>query len=530
MVNIMIKKIISILMVTVMVAVCFAGCSDDETDTYFAYAINEMPRHFDPQIASGTGERIVAVNIFDGLFKLDEKGVPQKCAVKDYNVSADGLVYTFYLRENMKYYISSEVQDLLEEKEMTVEGLVTAKDYVFGITRAIMPETNAPDYSLLSVIKNAKQVHNGDMSADMLGIRAVNDYTLEITLEQKANDFLYALTQPVSFPCDEEFFNLTDGRYGLDEQYIISNGSFYLSDIKDEESVRFSKNEEYTGDFAANPTSVRLHVNNNDVDIAKKVDDEVYDLGFFVTEDAIDELGRKTVKTNLTNITTALVFNMKNETMQNVKLRTGLISAIDMSSVTETFASNLVAPYYNLSGGKTEGLSYNIQVARNNMISAFEELKIDNLTVNILCTAEYEDMAKAIVNCWQANIGVELNGTVTVAEEKDFQSKIRSGDYHAAIYSLSVDSNKSEDFLSIFTTDNERNIFGYSSNEYDRLAEDLRSNSTKAKANYCESYLLKNAVVLPIQYEDTVLAMTKGSSGVYFAGDSSNIYFYKGQK
>ncbi len=514
-------------MISILLVTSFAGCSKDE-ETYLACGVDEMPRYFDPQVSSSTSEKIVAVNIFDGLFKLDENGEPQKCMVKDYKVSADGLVYTFYLKENMKYYISGEVQDFLEKKEKTIEGRVTAKDFVFGITRAVLPETHSQNYNLLSLIKNADKVHNGEMSSSELGVKAVNDYTLEITLEEKSSDFLYALSQPVSFPCDEEFFNLTEGRYGLDEEYIISNGCFYLSDIKDGESVRFSNNPEYAGDFGTTVTSVRLHMNSDEIDIAKKVDDKTYDLGFFASEDAIDELGRKVQKTNIENITTALVFNMNKEALQNVKLRTGLIASIDMANVVGVKNSNLVPSGYKMSGGKVEAVSYNIENARKNMVSAFEELKIDNLTISILCTKENEETAKSIVNCWQANIGVELNGKVTVAEKDEYYSKIKSGEYSLVIYDLTVDSDKSADFLSIFMSGNGNNIFGYSSEEYDRMIEDLNGNATQKKVIACESHLLKNAVAMPINYKNTVFAVAKDTSGVYSAGDKANIYFYKG--
>lgn len=526
----MFKKIISIFIASILLVTCFAGCDNDEEEIYLACAIGEMPRYFDPQVVSSTGEKIVAVNVFDGLFKLDENGEVQKCAVKDYKVSSDGLTYTFYLKNDMKYYISDEVQDFLEDKEKTIEGKVTAKDFVFGIKRAVMPETNSPDFSLLSIIKNATKVHNGEAGVDDLGVRVIDEYTLEIKLEQKKSDFLYALTQPVSFPCDEEFFNLTNGRYGLDEEYIISNGSFYLSDIKENESVRFSKVSEYTGDYKALPTSVRLYVNSNEVDVAKKVDDKTYDLGFFTSKEAIDELGRKVQKKNLENITTALVFNMKKESLQNVKLRTGLVSSIDKSAIVENSVKNLVPSYYNLSGEKVESLSFNTEKARKNMISAFDELKIDNLTINILCTTQYEEIAKSIISNWQSNIGVELNGTITVVENDEFESKIKKGEFDIAIYNLSVDSNKSVNFLSMFKTGNDKNVFGYSSEEYDRIVDDLSMTSSKDKAIYCESYLLKNAVVLPLSYENTIFAVAKGTTGVYSAGDSSNIYFYKGQK
>ncbi len=525
----MMKKTISILIAVIIFALCFTACEKDD-EIYLACAVDEMPRCFDPQISTSTSEKIVAVNIFDGLFKLHENGEPQKCAVKDYTVSADGLVYTFTLHNNLKYYISDEVKAFLEENEKSIEGLVTARDFVFGITRAILPETNSQNYALLSIIKNADLVHNGEMDSSELGVKALNEYTLEITLEKKSSNFLYALTQPVSFPCDEEFFNLTDGRYGLDEEYIISNGAFYLSDIKDGESVRFTRNEEYVGTFNTTVTSVRLHVNSNEIDIAKKVDDGTYDLGFFANEDAIDELGRKVTKNNIQNITTALVFNMKKEALQNIKLRTGLISSIDMATVVGEKNTNVVPSGYKLSGGKVESLPYNIDYARENMISAFEELNYDNLTISVLCTPEYEETAKAIVNCWQANIGVELNGKVIVAEEDEYYSKIRSGEYSLVIYDLTVDSDKSADFLSIFATDNEKNVFGYSSGEYDRMIGELKVNSSQEKVADCESHLLKNAIVMPMNYKDTIFAVAKGTSDVYSAGDKANIYFYKGQK
>lgn len=526
----MFKKIISIFIASILLLTCFAGCKNEDEDIYLSCAVDKMPRYFDPQVADSTAERIVAVNTFDGLFKLDENGEVQKCVVKDYNISADGLVYTFYLKDNTKYFISQKVQSWLEEKGTSVSDKVTAKDFVFGITRAVLPETNAPDYDLLSNIKNAEKVHSGEMPSSALGIRAINDYTLEITLERKTKGFLYALTQPISFPCNEEFFNLTGGRYGLDREYIISNGSFYLSDIKNEESVRFTKNEEYAGEFFALPTSVRLYVNTDEIEVAKKVDDGTYSIGVFTMDKAIEELGRKTTKTNLLNITTSLVFNMNKDDFKNTNLRQGLTYGIDVASVAQNPASNLITDYYNLSGGKVESLSYNKNNAKKKMIAAFKELGIDKMTVNILCTEEYQDMAMAVVNSWQTSIGVELNGTVTVVTADEFRMKIKSGDFDTAIYPLVVDSNQTKDFLKMFYTEDSENVFGYSSEEYDRQLVDLISGETNVKALACESYLLKNAVALPLQHEDTVIAVAKGVSGIYFAGNNANVYFYKGQK
>ena len=527
----MIKRIIALFCATVLLVTCFASCKkEDTTNKFFAYGITEMPKHFDPQIAESVSEKMIAVNTFDGLFKLDENNNPVKCAVQDYKISSDGLVYTFYLRDDMQYFISDDVTDFLEEKSASINKNVTARDFAFGITRALLPETDAPDFELLSAIKNAEKIHKGELNSNEAGIRVINDYTLEITLQRKEVNFLYALTQPVSFPCNQQFFELTAGRYGLEEEYIISNGGFYLSSISNDKNVVINKNTEYKGAFMPIPSGVGFYLNATTLDIAKKVDDGTYDVGFFVDDKDKDELGRSVVKTELKNITCSLIFNMKDETLQNNNLRTGLVSCVDISLVTENPLKSVLPSYYGVDNSKIEGLSYNIDTARNSMLKAFEELKIKTLDIEIICTSEYEKTAKALVNNWQKNIGVELNGIVTVLEETDFNKRIASDDFQLAVCSLTIDSNNPADYLSMFTTDNEMNISNYSSDEFNRLVNDLKVSCTNEKIVYCQSYLLKNAVVLPLYEETTTYAVHKDASGIYFSGDSCNMYFYKAQK
>ena len=527
----MIKRIIALFCAVTLILTCFASCKKEETtNKFFACGITEMPEFFDPQIAESVSEKMIAVNTFDGLFKLDEKNNPQKCAVNDYKISADGLTYVFYLRDDMKYFISGDVEDFLTEKETSINKKVTAYDFAFGIIRGLLPETDAPDFSLLSTIKNAEKIHNGEMSSNEAGVKVINDYTLEITLERKDVNFLYALTQPISFPCNKQFFELTAGRYGLDEEYIISNGGFYLSSISEEKNVVISKNTEYSGAFASIPSGVGFYLNGTTLDIAKKVDDGTYDIGFFYEDTDKEELGRSVVKTELKNVACSLVFNMADETMQNNALRTGLVSCVNISAITKNPLKVVLPSYYGVDNSKVETVSYNIKNARNNMIKAFQELNIKTLDTEIICTSKYEDIAKSLVSNWQKNIGVELNGIVTVLEETEFNKRVASDDYDMAICSLMIDSNNPSEFLSIFTTGNEMNIMNYQSEEFDRLVNDLKISPTNEKVTYCQSYLLKNTVVLPLFEETTTYAAHKDVSGVYFSGDSENVYFYKGQK
>ena len=525
----MFKKIISILMVFTLVLTCFAGCKKEETGESLACAITEMPQHFDPQIVSGTVEKMIAVNIFDGLFKLDENGEPQKCAVTDFSVSSDGLVYTFQLQKDTYYYQSSAVKSYLEDKNATIEGKVTAADFVFGITRGVLPETEAEDFELLSVIKNANAVHNGTMGTDSLGIRAIDEYTLEITVEKPTDKLLYALSQPISYPCDKEFFDLTGGRYGLATKYTITNGGFYLSNVTEEKSVRIAKNADYKGTCVPIPSAVGFYLNTDIVKVADKLDKGDYDVGFFTDEEAIDQFGRKVQQNVLENIICSLIFNVRNENLQNLSLRAGLVAGVDLSRLADVTAERLLPPYFAVNG-EIEKIEYSTDSAHNNMIKAFDELKLENLTVEILCTEKYEKIAKNIVNSWQNSIGVELNGTVTVVEETEFNKKINSGEFELAIYPVTVDSDSPTDFLSLFESGDTGNIFGYSSDEYNRILATAKNSPTAENICYCESYLLKNAIVLPLYTENTVFAIAKDTTGIYFCGDRANTYFYKGQK
>jgi oligopeptide transport system substrate-binding protein len=221
---------------------------------------------------------------------------------------------------------------------------------------------------------------------------------------------------------------------------------------------------------------------------------------------------------------------MSRTTIQNNSLRIGLVEGIELSSLTDKPTNILVPTHYIMSVNSVESLSTNVADARAKMKKALNELDMDKVTVNILCTTEYETMAKSIISCWQKNIGVELNGTLTVVEDADFRTKVNKGDFDLAIYPLSIDLADSGDFLSMFTTNHRKNIGKYSSDEYDRLVKDYKMYPSEQKCKDCQSYLLKNAVVMPITTESTVFAFAKGVTGIYFCGDTSNVYFYKGQK
>lgn len=97
------------------------------------------------------------------------------------------------------------------------------------------------------------------MSSDKLGVQAVGDFELRITLESATDEsaFLDLLTKAICMPCNETFFNATKGRYGLDYSTLLCNGPFYLSYWLHDSALTIKNNDDYTGPFPAKPRACR---------------------------------------------------------------------------------------------------------------------------------------------------------------------------------------------------------------------------------------------------------------------------------
>lgn len=528
------KRFLCVTLALILCITCFCSCGKKETsDKNFATAVSSLPETFDPQIAAEDVEKTIALNCFDTLFRPDENGTLQCLAAESYTVSSDGLVYTIKIRDGLKYFVPSKAQKFIEEKGGAVPSDITADDFAFGITRGILPETKAADFSLLSNIKNAEAVHNGEADPSSLGI-STNGNTLVITLQKPDKNFLFALSQPISAPCNEQFFNLTAGRYGLEQKYTVFNGAFYVSGVSDEKTVTISKNSEYTGENAAVPASVTFYLNEDFAQIASKIKKGNFDCAFLDSASK-KGAGSKATEKSLTNITYSLVFNFSQERFGSLNLRKGLVSAIDFSAFSEARADGIVAPDYLLAGERisnnnVSSVKFNVDSARKMLTDALSELDVSTLDIRILCTNDTQDIAKSIVNSWQKNIGVELNGTVSVMEQNDFDSAIAKKDFDIALYPLTSSSSDAKSVLSVFTSGSNMNFTGYKSEEYDRIFNDLAESPTADRLAYAQSFLIENAIVTPLQFDSKYFVCGETVSGIYFVYDTSNIYFSEGRK
>ncbi len=205
--------------IAVMLMLTACGKEDSGLGGTFYTVITENPKNLDPQTTQDAASKSVIENIFEGLVTVDGDGVPKCAAAESYSLSADGLTYTFRLREGLQW---SSVNGFSAE--------LTADDFVYAFRRIFDPDMLSPYAEEFSVIKNSYRVYSGTMSPADLGVRAADERTVVFELERPENEFLYMLAETPAKPCNEEFFLSTEGRYGLAARFCAGNGAFTLTE------------------------------------------------------------------------------------------------------------------------------------------------------------------------------------------------------------------------------------------------------------------------------------------------------------
>ena len=403
------KKILAVFLVllcaTLPLSGCFGRMQEDET---FSMPVTDEPDSLDPQIADSNAERLTAVNCYEGLMAVDENGALLPGVAESYTVSEDGLVYTFTLRQDAHWALFSGHKDLLGENYTeTFDSTVYAEDFVFGLRRAVDPQTGSPDAYLFSAISGARDIMAGRAAVATLGVEALDSFTVRITLDYTDDNLLYALTAPAAMPCDEEFFVLTNGRYGLEPGLTLCNGPLHVSRWTEETSIRLSRNDDYRGARDVKPASLTLSYVENAQEIPERMASGSYDAAF-LTQAQVDALEDTSdlVTQSIDNITLSFLFNQSSGSLTNENLRRALVTAFSPDCVSvlgegTVSAEGLVPPYctigentYRAARGAASALAYDESAASAYFEEALLELGVSSVEIEILCAEYYAEFAR----------------------------------------------------------------------------------------------------------------------------------------
>lgn len=526
------KKILSLFLALV-AAISLCACGGSSEDILIL-PIESDPICLDPQVADSKEAKLMIANCFEGLVRLDKDYKIIPGVAESWEISKDGLTYTFKLRKDTHWKLLNSFEDVLPEGyKDTYRTQVIAADFVYGISRALDPATQAGDAEKLFSIKNASAVNSGKQPTSALGISAQDDSTLVITLERADPDFLRILTLPVAMPCHEEFFKATHAKYCLDLKYTFCNGPFYLSRWAEDNTLSMYKNDEYKGNVKVNPDELYFYVNTEEASVVKKIRQRTYDCAF-LSEAAKNELSDNDKLSNYSteNMIYGLCFNCSDSVLSDEDMRRALAMVTKTSELTansdNAFTKGIVPDCvrygensYREAAGNVSGIAYNEQQALTLWKKGLKKLDITTAEVVITCAEENAPLMQQTIQTWQRVFSTSILAKVEVKTAEQISTMIYNTSYQVLYHKITTDSSTVTDSLKKFTSDSSSNIFGFADKNYDKTVNSIITTySGAAKLNGCvnaEKYILDKAVFLPMLGGSSYAVVNKGVDGLYFA-------------
>ncbi|MCH5317631.1 MAG: peptide ABC transporter substrate-binding protein [Eubacterium sp.] len=545
------KKLLSIMLCTIIVASAFSGCAPKNEKIDLIYPFGGKVNSYDPQIASTSDEFVIIENCFEGLVRCDDEGnIIPGCAAS-WDISDDGLVYTFNLSKGLHWYIYNSVKNRMG-KDYDPE--ITAHDFVFALQRAVDPATSAPLYSTISNIVNANKINAGKMKKSKLGVKALDDYTLEIRLTSPDNAFLQTLSTSIAMPCNKEFFDKTNGRYGLDLQYTMFNGQFVVTNELDSSYILKKsiatkdgvQTNGYRGPSPAKASVLTLKIVDKYESIADRLKSGYYDAAYIrgYESAAISNKSDLTL-VPYSNTTWSLVMNSGKGILSSVDARHAIalsLSDADLEAYPYlTKATGFIPPSCIAGNGAYTENGYDITEKQNpgKAVSLWKKAVSDTSAYNIelvfLAPDYMEALAKQLLQGLQSSIGSISNAEedkkisftlkLVTKTESELKAAVSSGNYDIAIYPLTASASSPVSFLQSFLTEG---VSFFDTKDFSaalKKAGSAKASKLAQECYKCEKELLSSYCYVPMFFESSYYAAAKGVSGVQFHPGTGRVCF-----
>lgn len=435
------------------------------------------------------------MHMYENLVTLDDDDNTVPGAAESWDYDEDTLTYTFHLRKDGVW---------------TNGDPVTAKDFEFAWSQALNPDV-ASDYAyFLYFIKNAEKYFNGEVAWDEVGVKVVDDYTLEVTMEQPTPYALFLFSFGTLAPINQRFYEAVGADlYSTEAQYFCTNGPFALTEWSHNDKIVMQKNDAWHG---------AADVEVEEIDW-KIITDANAALSSFLAGD-LDMVGLgtgelikqataagATIQSYTDGTSFYIYFNNNDQYLSNVNLRRALFNAIDEQKEIDTVWQNDNEPMTSFTApgvSATDGTSFAGKVgelyapsrdqekAKEYLATALSELgcTVDELSAHL--SIDCGDSATSIAEAsfyqeqWRQVLGIEV--TVNSMITKQGSQNRKTGNYVMSITGWGPDYNDPNTFLDLWVTDGGNNQTGFSNERYDELI-DLAAKETDLEKR--ESYFIE---------------------------------------
>ena len=534
------KRVISLLLVAAMtVGLVACGSSGDgkkssasSDEKILSVQTGPDPETVDPALNSAVDGGEMILHAFEGLLKLDENGDPEAGQAEKWEVSEDGLTYTFHLRDGLKW---SDGSDL------------TAEDFVYSWQRVCDPNVAAPyAETVLGMVEGYDKAVAGDI--EKLGVEAKDDKTFVVHLANPCPYFESLAAFATLNPVQKATIDANGDAWATEADTYISNGPFYMAEWVPGSYVLMKKNPNYWDADSIKLDGIKFNLI-KDANAAYSA----YQTGEILMVKDVPTEEIPSLKDNDEFHVEPLIgtyyisLNLEKAPFDNKLVREALSLAIDREYVANTLmqgtyspAGNIVGPgwkdtdgseFHDKSNGGSEYIDSsdydaNLQKAKDLLKEAgYPDGKgIPKIDYLINDSGYHKVVGEYLQKAW-GELGIDV--TVDVVEWASFTPMRRNGDFMAARNGWVGDYTDPSNILELFTTDNGNNDGNYSNPAFDAAIEKSRTTTDAAERSAvlheAEDILMEDAGCIPVAYYNDFYLMSSKVTGAWHA---SNGYWY----
>ena len=520
-----IKSICKVLAISILVSLSFlngvlsnvATASTKKNKKILKVLNNGEPSTLDPHLEYGDWETNITRNMFWGLYVYDGKSKLVPGLAKDYYVNSDGTKYTFELK-HLKWSDGKPI---------------TASDVVFSIRRSLSPELASKYASMLFPIKNAKEYNQGKVSKEKLGVKAINDHTVQFVLESSTP---YFLSLTATFPA-KTLPKHTIEKYKkswTNPKNIVVSGPYILKYWSPNDKIIIEKRDDFYNAKSVKIDKIIFYPVSEATTAQKQYLTGEYDWNFLVDKSKVKRLKKKLgseVKSMAIFVTYYYVANNNNPNLKSVKVRQALAMAINRELIAHKIMKDSYLPAKSwIPSGMLNYLPANEQPKMKWMKLPFDQrvkmakkyLKEEGfnkdhpltLTISYNSDESHRKIAVAIADYWK-RIGVKTSLYNT--DSHTHYASLASGDYSIGRGSWDASYNDPMAMLFIFGSKSQKNYANYKSAEVDRLLKQAdKEVSLKQRAKVLakvEQKILNDVPYIPLFYHTTYELVSKKITG-----------------
>ena len=449
----------------------FAGTADEDT---YVVDLRAEPPELNSILTTDVASGDILRMVISGLYRLDENDQPVEDLAESTEVSEDGCTYTMKIRQDAKWSNGEPV---------------TANDFVFSY-QTICSKEAASSYAFIVYdnLVNGNEVYEGTMDPSELGVKAIDDYTLEVKFENPIPYAKHLFSFASYYPMNQKAYEeIGADVYGDDADKIVTNGAYTISEWVHNDHITLTKNPDfYDSDRCAVGTVKYTMLNDSNARMNAFQSGEIDCINLSGDQMAqAEKLGIHT-ESYVDNGNWYIQFNTQktDKGLDNANIRLALGMAIDSQSLCDNILKDGSVPATGLVPTSIAGangekyrdavgdiVGYDADAAKAALEKGLQEtgLTAEELKLTFLCddTDNAQKNAQFFQEQWKTVLGIDVE--ITPQPFKSRLDTMDSGDFDMVYAGWSPDYNDPMTFLDMFTTTNGNNYGKYSNAKYDEL-------------------------------------------------------------